>query len=71
VSVEPDSEAHDLGIVPGDVITATQAEPVATPKDVQSAISAAHEQHLPYMSVLIQSNNGVRWLSLSIDGVSF
>jgi serine protease Do len=71
VSVEPDSEAHDLGIVPGDVITATQAEPVATPKDVQSAISAAHEQHLPYMSVLIQSNNGVHWLSLSIDGVSF
>jgi serine protease Do len=69
-SVEPDSEAHDLGIVPGDVITATQAEPVGTPNDVQRAISAARAQHLPYLAVLVRSKNSVRWLSLSIGGAN-
>jgi serine protease Do len=70
-SVEPESEAYDLGIVPGDVITAAQAEPVATPNDVQRALSVAHEQHRPYLAVLIQSKNGVRWHLLSIGGASF
>ena len=67
-SVEPASEANDLGIVPGDVITAVQAGPVATPNDVHRAVSAAQAQRLSYLAVLVQSKNNVRWLSLSIGG---
>jgi len=66
-SVEFNCEARDLGIVPGDVITATLQGSVATPDDVQRAIQAAHQQHRPFLALLIQGPSGVRWVSLSID----
>jgi serine protease Do len=66
-AVEADCEARDLGIVPGDVITAAQAEPVATPDDVRRAITMAHEQHRPFLAVLVRSKNNARWFSLSIS----
>lgn len=65
-SVEADTEASDLGIAPGDVITSIQGTPVTTPDDVANAIKSAHEQHRPYMAVLIQSKNTSRWVSISI-----
>jgi serine protease Do len=67
-SLESDCEARDLGIVPGDVITAAQGEPVATPDDVRRAVKAAHDQHRPYLAVLVQSKTNARWVSLSIGG---
>jgi serine protease Do len=67
-AVEADCEARDLGILPGDVITAAQGLPVATPDDVRRAIQTAHEQRRPYLAVLIQSKSGTHWVSLSISG---
>lgn len=69
-SVEADCEARDLGIVPGDVITAVQGVPVATPQDVHNGIQKAHDEHRPYLAVLVQSKTRARWLTLSIGAGS-
>jgi serine protease Do len=63
---EKDCEARDLGIVPGDVVTGVQGAPVATPDDVRLAVQSAHEQHRPFLAVLVQGKSGSRWISLSI-----
>ena len=68
-AVEADCEARDLGIVPGDVITNVQGQPVATPDDVRRAIQAAHSERRRYLALLVQSKSGVRWVSLSITSV--
>jgi serine protease Do len=62
-SVDKDSEARDLGIVPGDVLTFVQDTPVANPEDVQSALAKASGQRLPFVAVLVQDKNGRRWVS--------
>jgi serine protease Do len=66
-SVEKDCEARDIGILPGDVITAAQGAPVATPDDVRRAVQTAHDEHRPFLAILIQSKNSARWVSLSIS----
>jgi len=65
-SVQKDCEARDLGIVAGDVITAVQGVPVASPQDVRRAVQDAHAQHRSYLAILVQSKTSARWLSLSI-----
>lgn len=65
-SVEPDCEARDIGILPGDVITAVQGDPVTSPDDVRRAIRMAHDKHRPYLALLIQGRAAARWVSLSI-----
>jgi serine protease Do len=67
-SVESDCEARDLGIVAGDVVTAVQGTPVATPDDVRHAIEVAHGQHDRFLAVLVEGKSGARWVSLSIGG---
>ena len=46
-AVERDSEAQDLGIAPGDVVTSAQGRPVATPDDFRRVVSAAQAQQRP------------------------
>jgi serine protease Do len=65
-AVEPDCEAHDLGITPGDVIINVQGQPTASPGDVRRAIEIAHGEHRRYLAILIQTKGGLRWVSLSI-----
>jgi serine protease Do len=68
-SVEADCEARDLGIVPGDVVTAVQGAPVSSPDEIRRAVQAAHEQRRPYLAVLVQNRStGPRWVSLSMGG---
>ena len=66
-SVEQDCEARELGIEPGDVIKAVQGGAVASPADVAHAMQEAHEQRRPYLAILVQRNQQLRWLSLSIN----
>jgi len=66
-SVEQDCEARELGIEPGDVIKAVQGEAVASPADIAHAMQSAHEQRRPYLAVLVQRNQQLRWLPLSIS----
>ena len=70
-AVEPDCEARDLGIVPGDVITYVQDQPIASPDDVRHAIETAHQERRTYLAMLVQSKSGVRWVSLSITSAEF
>jgi serine protease Do len=67
-AVEPDSEAEDLGIVPGDVIIDVQGQPIASPDDVRKAIEAAHKDRRRYLAILMRTKAGLRWVSLSITG---
>jgi serine protease Do len=64
--VSPGSEISELGVEPGNVIASVQGVPVATPDEIRNAIKSAHEQHRPYLVVLVQSNNGSQWISLSM-----
>jgi serine protease Do len=67
-SVEQYCEARDLGIVPGDVITAVLgAPPVTSPEDVRHAMQKAHEERRPSLALLVQGKSGVRWVSMSIS----
>ena len=66
-SVEGDCEARDLGIVAGDVVTAVQGAPVATPDDVRRAVQTAHEQQRPFLAVLVQGKSGAA-LGFAVDG---
>jgi serine protease Do len=66
-SVEAYCEARDLGIVPGDVITAVLGASVAAPDDVQRAMLKAHEERRPSLALLVQGKSGVRWVSMSIS----
>jgi serine protease Do len=68
--VERESEAHDMGIQPGNIITAAQGMPVTTPDEVQQAIKSAHEFRRPFLALLIQSKTGARWFPLSIGDAS-
>ena len=68
-SVEPDSEAGELGLVPGDVIINVQGQPVATPEEVRQAIQAAHDERRHYLAMLVQGKHALRWISLSITNV--
>lgn len=65
-SVEQDCEARELGIEPGDVIKAVQGDAVASPADIAHAMQVAQEQRRPYLAVLVQRNQQLRWLPLSI-----
>ncbi len=65
-AVDKDSEARDLGIVPGDVLTFVQDTAVIGPDDVQSALAKAYDQHLPFVAVLIQGESGIRWVSFDL-----
>ncbi len=65
-AVEQDCEARELGIVPGDVITNVQGQPIASPDDVRHAIETAHQAHRLYLAMLIQGKSGLHWVSLSI-----
>jgi serine protease Do len=70
-SVEKDSEANDLGMVPGDIVTFVQDIPVATPTEVHDVARKAYDQGRPFLAVLIRNKKGARWVSLSLGGAGY
>jgi len=66
--VEADSEASDLGISEGDVVTVVQGATVRTPDDVRSAVHEAQEQHRAYIAMLVRSKSSAQWIPISISG---
>jgi serine protease Do len=65
-SVENDSEAADLGVLPGDVVTFVQDVPVGTPSEVHDVARKAYDERRPFVAMLLQSARGTRWISLSL-----
>jgi serine protease Do len=66
--VTPDSPAAERGLKPGDVIVEVQQEPVGSPADVQSRVDSVRKQSRKSVLMLIQSQDGLRWVPLSLGG---
>ncbi len=66
--VSPDSPAAERGLKPGDVIVEVQQEPVSSPADVQSRVDGVRKQSRKSVLMLIQSQDGLRWVPLSLGG---
>lgn len=67
VSVDPDSEAAELGLKAGDRIAAVNNKDVSSVADAQKAIDEVKEAGRTKVLVLIQTDNGNRFVALPLD----
>ena len=64
--VDPDSDAADKGIQPGDVVVTVANKAVHTPQDIKSRVGEAAAQGRKSVLVLLTGSNGQRFVALSI-----
>jgi len=64
--VDPDSDAADKGIQPGDVVVSIGNKSVHTPQDIKSQIAGAQATGRKSVLVLIDGNSGQRFVALKI-----
>jgi serine protease Do len=64
--VDPNSDAADKGIEPGDVVMSVANQTVHTPKEVKSRVAAAQSQGRKTVLVLVTGSNGQRFVALKI-----
>jgi serine protease Do len=65
--VDPNSDAADKGLQPGDVVVSVGNRPVRTPQDVQNRIAEAHAQGRKSVLLLVSSNgSGTRYVAVEI-----
>jgi serine protease Do len=64
--VDPDSDAADKGIQPGDVVVTVANKVVHTPQDIKSRVGEAASQGRKSVLVLVTGSNGQRFVALNI-----
>lgn len=65
--VDPDSDAADKGIEPGDVVVSVGNRSVRTPQDVKASVAGAQAQGHKSVLVLVEgSNSGQRFVALKV-----
>ena len=65
--VDPESDAADKGIEPGDVVVSVGNRPVHTPQDIKASVAGAQSQGRKSVLVLVEgSNSGQRFVALKI-----
>src|SRR5215469_13432703 len=64
--VDPNSDAADKGIEPGDVVVSVADTAVHTPKDIQNRIAQVKSQGRKSVLVLVTGSNGQRFVALKI-----
>jgi serine protease Do len=64
--VTPNGSAAEKGLKAGDVIVEVQQEPVSTPADVQKRVDGVRKQNRKSVLMLIQSQDGIRFLALPL-----
>jgi serine protease Do len=64
--VDPNSDAADKGIQPGDVVVSVANKSVRTPQDIKSRVADAHAAGRNTVLVLVTGNNGQRFIALKI-----
>jgi serine protease Do len=64
--VDPDSDAADKGIQPGDVLISIGNRPVHTPQDIKAQIAGAQAGGRKTVLVLVDGNGGQRFVALKI-----
>jgi serine protease Do len=62
--VEPDSEAADKGLQPGDIIVSAGNKPVRTPADIEQAIREARAEKRENVLLLVSNPQGDRFVAL-------
>jgi serine protease Do len=66
--VSPNGTAADRGLKPGDVVVEVQQAEVSTPADVQKRIEAVRNENRKSVLLLIQRQDGLQWVPLSLTG---
>ncbi len=64
--VSAGGSAAEKGLKPGDIIMEVQQNEVASPADVQKRVEAARKQDRKFVLMLIQSQDGTRYVPLSL-----
>ena len=64
--VDPESDAADKGLQPGDVVVSIGNKAVHTPQDIKSQIAGAQATGRKSVLVLIDGNSGQRFVALKI-----
>jgi serine protease Do len=64
--VDPNSDAADKGIEPGDVVEQVAGQAVHTPKEVQARVAAAKAQGHKSVLILVKESGGQRFVALKI-----
>jgi serine protease Do len=65
--VDPNSDAADKGIQPGDVVVSVANRPVHSPQEMKSRIADAKAAGRTAVLVLITGQNGQRFVALKLD----
>jgi len=64
--VDPNSDAADKGLQPGDVLLSVANRPVHSPQDVKSGVAAAQAAGRSSVLVLVTGQGGQRFVALSL-----
>jgi serine protease Do len=64
--VDPNSDAADKGLEPGDILVSIGNRAVRTPSDVLKSISDAHAQGRKSVLLLVSGSNGQRYVAVDI-----
>ena len=64
--VDPDSDAGDKGIQPGDVVLSVANKPVHSPKDILNLIAAARSSGHKTILLLVATQGGTRFVAVDI-----
>ena len=65
--VDPNSDAADKGIQPGDVVVSVANRPVHSPQEMKSRIADAKAQGRSAVLMLVSGQNGQRFVAVKID----
>lgn len=65
--VDPNSDAADKGIQPGDVVMSVANKPVHSPQDLKNRVADAKAAGRTAVLVLVNGQNGQRFVALKID----
>jgi serine protease Do len=66
--VTPNSPAAERGLKAGDVIVEVQQGAVASPSDVQQKVDSVRKENRKSVLMLIQRQDGLQWVPLSLSG---
>jgi serine protease Do len=64
--VDPNSDAADKGLEPGDVLVSIANHPVRSPQDVKASIAAAQAAHRDTVLVLVTGQGGQRFVAIKL-----
>ncbi|HEY8949075.1 MAG TPA: DegQ family serine endoprotease [Rhizomicrobium sp.] len=64
--VDPNSDAADKGLEPGDVLVSVANHPVRSPQDVKASVAAAQAAHRDTVLVLVTGQGGQRFVAIKL-----